>query len=66
MNQKTMPGTVDFNDDILWNLCDSYEKLTGSRTALNNFLTAAFRKQASTAHVMTALRRSIRELKAKN
>ena len=38
---------------LFWELCDLYEKIAGSRTALNNFLTGAFRKAASLDHVLT-------------
>jgi hypothetical protein len=53
-----------YNDDVLWNLCDSYEKLTGSRAALNNYLTVIFRKCASMDQVLMELKSSIRNLKA--
>jgi len=54
------------DEEILWNLCDSYEKVAGSRAALNNFLTMLFRQGANVSHVITELRRSIKELKSRN
>ncbi len=53
-------------DVVFWNLCNYYEKLTGSRAALNIFLTTVFRKRASFDYAIDELRSSISALKLKN
>ncbi len=66
MAAKNELTVQDSMDDMLWYLCDSYERLTGSRAALNSFLTMVFRKGTDMNHVLTELRSSIRELKARS
>jgi len=66
MPVKTGSTVQESTDDILWYLCDSYEKLTGSRAALNSFLTMVFRKNPDMNRVLFELRSSIRKLKTRS
>jgi hypothetical protein len=52
--------------NVFWELCDSYERMAGSRAALNSFLTRVFRRGANLEHVVSELRRSVQKLKLRN
>jgi hypothetical protein len=49
--------------DKLWALCNDYERIAGSRTALNSLLTAAFRRGASLDSIIAELKQSVRVIK---
>ncbi|MFB3926931.1 MAG: hypothetical protein ACE14T_12850 [Syntrophales bacterium] len=48
---------------VFWKLCDVYERAAGSRTALNNYLTAIFHKGANLDLMAQELKKTIRKLK---
>jgi len=54
---------IDAVYDKLWALCNDYERVAGSRTALNSLLTAAFRRGASLDSIIAELKQSVRIIK---